>query len=119
MSASKNMPREGVAHLNQLSALLLLSADDPDEELVALLIAWMAQQSVQTVVRGPYDAIWSDDFLHKLIHSSSDRRFKAFLQMDWQSFKGLHDIIKDSDVFISTGHKPQQLPWYQLAIFLL
>ncbi|KAI5118856.1 hypothetical protein M0805_005300 [Coniferiporia weirii] len=113
------MPREGVAHLNQLSALLLLSADDPDEELVALLIAWMAQQSVQTVLCRPYNAIRLDDFLHKLIHLSSDHRFKAFLRMDQQSFKGLHNIIKDSDVFVSTGHKPQRLPWYQLAIFLL
>lgn len=40
------------------------------------------------------------------------------LSVDRASFQYLVDLIRDDEVFLSTGRKPQRPPWYQLAVFL-
>ncbi|KAI5118939.1 hypothetical protein M0805_006285 [Coniferiporia weirii] len=99
--------------------LLLVSAEDPDDELVALIILQEAMNTIRLLVHGPYDAICSDDFLMKLLTTATDQHFKAFMRMDKESFVQLHDVIKDDTVFILKGYKLQHPPWYQLVIFLL
>lgn len=39
--------------------------------------------------------------------------------MDKASFVHLVNLIKNDEVFVSTGRKSQRPPWYQLAVFLL
>ncbi len=39
-------------------------------------------------------------------------------RMDRDAFWFLNDLIQDDPVFVSTGHRPQQPLWLQLAVFL-
>ena len=73
--------RSRATSLKKLAAIILLSSELEDEELLALGLLFKAL-NVQnsTLLRGSYDAVHSNDFLWKLIHEFSNRNFKAFLR---------------------------------------
>ncbi|KAL5495700.1 hypothetical protein ACEPAI_1164 [Sanghuangporus weigelae] len=109
-------------YLACLSAVLLLTSETELDGFTGIIAAYEAYRLLlerETLSRGPYDASHSEDFLENLLHKSSDRRFKAYFRVDRTSFARLNDLIKNHDVFISTGNRIQRPSWYQLAVFLL
>ncbi|OCB86821.1 hypothetical protein A7U60_g5994 [Sanghuangporus baumii] len=110
------------AFFSFLSTILLLTSETDLDDITGIIVAYEACRLLsgrQGISRGPYDASHSEDFLENLLHKSTDRRFKAYFRVDRTSFTRLNDLIKNHDVFISTGKRPQRPSWYQLAVFLL
>jgi len=121
--------------------LLLAAAQDPEEELVALLTLKLAKQehrSGRYGWRGPYDRLKSHNFLELIIDKYSPRWFKAWMRcitshfglchgnlicvgarMLQESFWHLPNIISGDRIFISMGQPPQCPVKVQLACFLI
>ncbi|KAL5511016.1 hypothetical protein ACEPAG_3735 [Sanghuangporus baumii] len=72
-------------YLAYLSVVLLLaSGTDSDgiTELIAIYEVYRLLFEHQTLLRGPYDASHSADFLDNLLYKSSDHHFKAYFRVD-------------------------------------
>ena len=72
------------ARLKSVASLLLLdshvSPHPTETQLVALLLAHNARNLNKQTLRGPYNAVKSDDFFLKLVYEFGDRAFKSFLR---------------------------------------
>ncbi len=127
--------------LELLAAWLLANAKDPIEEFCALAVARLALKERRAARsgkygrRGAYEQVKSRDFLEIILLHASTWWFKSWLRyvvgielsveglpscyrMDRDAFWFLNDLIQDDPMFVSTGHRPQQPLWLQLAVFL-
>lgn len=73
-------------NLQALAVILLAAADDAEDEMIALMVARMAQKAKQEArskkygMRGPYDEAKVDEFFENLLTRTSERKFKAWFR---------------------------------------
>ena len=65
---------------SQLASLLSYTAEDDEEQYLALLLICKTCRKLPPTIRGPYDGAQSIDFFDKLMKEFSVRAFKSFVR---------------------------------------
>lgn len=76
-----------VKNIEAIAAYMMATAEDEDEELIAVAVALLARGHLKKAKksgkfgpRGPYDRAKSEDFFQLVLESFTSRQFKEFMR---------------------------------------